>query len=105
MTKLNLLIASQRTILMGSMIIVSACGIDQNDAKYDQLRFDKLQNTNCAELAKVASEPFIVKKPEKYEVLLSRCQRLQALGFEDYKRVAEYARKTGEWNVDAALKQ
>ncbi len=84
--------------------IVSACGIDQNDAKYDQLRFDKLQGTNCAELAKIASEPFIVKKPEKYEVLLGRCQRLKSLSFGDYERVAGYARKTGEWDVDAALR-
>lgn len=86
-----------------SVSITSACGFNQNDAKYDQLRYEKLQESNCEELAKIASAPFVVKKPEKYEVLLARCQRLKALSFEDYKRVAEHARTAGEWDVDAAL--
>ena len=85
-------------------VVVPGCGFDPMAEKYDRVRYEELQKTDCANMAALAASRFVVKDetpdPEAYR---ANCERLQALTFEQYQRVAQNARDTGVWDVAAAL--
>lgn len=84
-------------------IIVSsllACGVDRDDAKYDERRYKEIQKADCAELATILSKPFFTKNPEDETAVLQRCHRLKQLSFAEYKQIAERARVTGKWEFE-----
>ncbi len=85
--------------LMIAVLFSGACGVDKHDAKYDQLRYDELQKARCDEMASFLSSPQITEEPEDYDAALKRCEDMKSLSFEEYKRLADYGRETGSWDI------
>jgi len=81
------------------LALLAACGVDRNDPKYDQLRYEQMQKANCAEIASVVSAKVIMEQPGDYDAALKRCQDNKILSFEEYKIFADYGRETGVWDV------
>ena len=81
--------------------LLTACGVDKNHPKYDQLRYDELQKANCHDMAAVLSTPVLMDKPEDFDTALKRCLDTQSLSFEEYKALADYGRETGNWDIYA----
>ncbi len=89
-----------KSVLTLTMIgLLTGCGVDKNNPKYDQLRYDELQKANCHDMAAVLSAPVIMDKPEEFDTALKRCQDTQSLSFEEYKDFADQARATGNWDI------
>jgi len=85
--------------LLAAILLAGGCGVDKHHAKYDQLRYDELQKARCNEMASFLSTPLISDEPEEYDAALKRCQDMKALSFDEYKRLAEHGRETGNWDV------
>ena len=81
------------------LTMFAGCGVERNDPKYDQLRYDQMQKANCGEIASVLSAEAIMDEPADYDVALKRCQDNKVLSFEEYKVLADHGRETGVWDV------
>lgn len=86
-------------LLSGMVLLGSGCGVDKNAAKYDQLRYDELQDARCDEMAAVLSSDVITETPEEYDTAFKRCEDMKSLSFEEYKRFADHGRETGIWDI------
>ncbi|MFC1749628.1 hypothetical protein ACFL2V_12570 [Pseudomonadota bacterium] len=86
-------------VLLGAVLLGSGCGVDKNAAKYDQLRYDELQEARCDEMASFLSAPMITDDPEDYDTALKRCEDMKSLTLEEYKRLANHGRETGSWDI------
>ncbi len=84
-------------------LLVAGCGFDPTSAEYDQVRYEQLQKTNCEQMASFASTKLASDNPQSYEDVLDRCQKMQALNFEEYRIAAQRARESGEWELDPTL--
>ncbi len=80
-------------------VSVVGCGIDKNSAEYDERRFKELQKAHCAEMASFLALPLITDNPQDENVVLKRCEVLKSLSFPEYKRLSDFARETGSWDV------
>lgn len=92
-----------RRITLAAVVagLLAGCGVDKEHPKYDQRRYDELQKANCHEMATVLSASFLMETPEDFDVALKRCQDTKSLSFEEYQALADYGRKTGEWDIYA----
>lgn len=89
---------------LAGMFVVS-CGFDPASPEYDQRRYTELQRADCREVASLGAKPFISgKSGETYESVLERCQRMQAMTFEQYQAAADRARSSGVWTFDDSSK-
>lgn len=88
---------------IGALLVVglSGCGIDKNASEYDELRYEQLQKARCDEMASILSGAFFMDEPEDYDVAKKRCEDTKTLNFEEYKRLADYGRETGAWDLYA----
>lgn len=88
-------------LLVAVTIVLTACGFDPTSPEYDQRRYTELQRADCREVASLGAKPFISgKSGETYESVLERCQRMQAMSFEQYQAAADRARASGVWTFD-----
>lgn len=94
-------LAVPRALIPAAAIFLTACGFDPSSAEYDERRYKELQKADCREVASLGAKRFISgKSGETYESILERCQKMQAMSFEDYRSAAEQARSTGVWTFD-----
>jgi hypothetical protein len=83
-------------------ILLTACGFDPTDEKYDRVRYDELRKTDCREMASLGAKRFIAgKSGETYESILARCEKMKALSFDEYRTGSKQARETGKWPFEA----
>jgi len=91
----------QGVILAAVMVgLLGGCS-DKNSPKYDQRRYEQLQKADCGETASVLSSKLLMEKPEDFDTAVKRCEDTKSLTFEEYKALADYGRKTGEWDIYA----
>lgn len=83
-------------VLLG---FISACGVDKNHPKYDELRYEQLQKANCHDMASVLSADFLMETPEDFDAAFKRCEDTKSLSFEEYKAFAEQGRASGNWDI------
>ncbi len=81
--------------------LLSACGVDKNHPKYDELRYNELQKANCNDMASVLSAPMLMETPEDFDTAFKRCQDTKSLSFEEYKALADHGRASGNWDLYA----
>ena len=91
-------IKSQLLIALATAISLTACTVDKNNPKYDQLRYNELQDTNCHDMAGLLSSKLVTNHPEDRDVALKRCQDMKTLSYEEYQQLADYFRETGDWD-------
>ena len=82
-----------------AILLVSGCGVDKNNPKYDELRYNELQSARCDEMAYVLSAAAVMEKPDDYEVALKRCEDTKSLSFEQYKLLMDSGRTNGVWDI------
>ena len=88
-------IAVASALLLGA----SGCTVDKDNPKYDERRYTEIQKARCGEIATVLSKPLLAEEPEDYDTSLQRCEALKSLTFEEYKKLADYARENGSWDI------
>ncbi len=90
-------------VCIGTLLLtgLSGCDIDKNHPKYDELRYEQLQKARCGEMASVLAAPFFMDEPEDFDVARKRCEDTKTLSFDEYKRLADYGRTTGAWDLYA----
>lgn len=95
-------VARRIGLLAGAaVLLLSGCGFDPTSPEYDERRYTELQRADCREIASLGSKPFISGKAgETYESVLERCQKMQALSFDQYRAAADRARATGVWTFE-----
>lgn len=82
-----------------SLLWLTGCDVDRDHPKYDQLRYEELRKANCGDMAAVLSKPLLSEETEDYDAALARCRVMQSLTFEEYRKLADHARRTGKWDV------
>ncbi len=90
---------SKITIAALFTVLAAGCGVDKDDPKYDQLRYEQLAKTRCVDMAALLSSEFVNADPEDYENSLKRCEDMKSLSFEEYKKLADYSRANGTWDI------
>lgn len=78
---------------------LAGCGVDRDNPKYDELRYEQLQKARCVDMATILSSDFVNAEPENYDGSLKRCEDMKSLTFEEYQRLADHARATGSWDI------
>ncbi len=86
-------------VVVLSGLALFGCSVDKNAEKYDELRYEQLQKARCDEMASFLSTPLISEEPEEYDSALKRCQDMKTLTFEEYKKLADHGRVSGNWDI------
>jgi len=94
-----MMLLSRVVFCTAAAILFTGCGVDKNSAEYDERRYKELQKSHCAEMASLLALPLLTDNPQDENVVMKRCEVLKSLSFEEYKRLSDYARETGSWDV------